>query len=287
MKTFLTLFLLLSYTTYHSQNLILNGGFETATVAVPLGTPLTPYPTLLNGWSAVNTDGEFIYSANLAHTGTGFLSVLQNANGNQVVSWLGAPFVFQEYDRAIQVISVSASTTYHLQFWVRAGDGSRYGYSSGTLVAQVEQLLPTNLEIETFTMDPTLSWSLVSFDFTTGPSCTSVAILFSSSGTPNVDTWIDDVCLSSGETCEVTGLQTNDIPAFNVYPNPFTNQLTFSIADDQPSTLSLFDCVGRQVWQQTISNTTTINSEQLSAGVYMYQLNNNKGAVTIGKILKQ
>src|SRR6185503_21078158 len=86
----------------NSQNLILNGGFETATdVGWPYGNSLTPYPFFTDGWAAVDVDGEFMYSDTLAHTGTGFLSVLQNAGANPVVDWLGISSG-GGYDRAIQ-----------------------------------------------------------------------------------------------------------------------------------------------------------------------------------------
>src|ERR1044071_9269282 len=73
-----------------SQNLLQNAGFETATVGLPFGTSLPAFPAVLDDWSAVNTDGEFLYDATLPHSGTGFMSVLQNAGANPVTDWLGA-----------------------------------------------------------------------------------------------------------------------------------------------------------------------------------------------------
>ena len=44
------------------QNLILNPGFETAMTGPPIGDPLPPYPNVLDHWTAVNVDGEFIFN---------------------------------------------------------------------------------------------------------------------------------------------------------------------------------------------------------------------------------
>ena len=72
-----------------------------------------------------------------------------------------------------------------------------------------------------------------------------------------------------------------------VYPNPFSTQLTFALSYNEPTTLVLYDYLGQQVLQKSITNSTTINTEQLADGIYFYELRNDKGAVKNGKVLKQ
>lgn len=79
----------------------------------------------------------------------------------------------------------------------------------------------------------------------------------------------------------------SDNSLVKVYPNPFSTQLTFSLADNVPITVSLYNFLGQQVLQQTFTNSATINTEQLADGIYLYELRNDKGALKTGKVVKQ
>jgi len=73
----------------------------------------------------------------------------------------------------------------------------------------------------------------------------------------------------------------------NLSQNPFSTQLTFTLAANEPTTVSLYDFLGQQILQQTFTNATTINTEQLQAGIYFYELSNAKGTLKTGKLVKQ
>ncbi|HLP51308.1 MAG TPA: aryl-sulfate sulfotransferase [Chitinophagales bacterium] len=73
----------------------------------------------------------------------------------------------------------------------------------------------------------------------------------------------------------------------SVYPNPFTTQLTLSIADNVPVTVSIYDFLGHQVFQQSFTNSTTIDTDHLVDGIYLYELHNESGRVSSGKMIKQ
>jgi hypothetical protein len=75
--------------------------------------------------------------------------------------------------------------------------------------------------------------------------------------------------------------------SFRVFPNPFSNQLTFTLSDNVQTTVSLYDLFGQQVLQQSFTNSTTIETGQLRYGIYYYQLRNVKSAIKNGKVLKQ
>jgi hypothetical protein len=72
-----------------------------------------------------------------------------------------------------------------------------------------------------------------------------------------------------------------------VYPNPFSDQLTFSYSHNNQSAISLYNFLGQQILQRTITNSTTINTEQLANGIYFYELHNAKGTIKTGKVVKQ
>ncbi|MES2620127.1 MAG: T9SS type A sorting domain-containing protein [Bacteroidota bacterium] len=76
----------------------------------------------------------------------------------------------------------------------------------------------------------------------------------------------------------------NEVSSF---PNPVSTQFTLSLADNEQTTISLYNFLGQQVLQQTVTNSTTINTEQLADGIYLYELRDNKGTIKTGKIVKQ
>lgn len=227
---FIGLFLCTS--TGHAQNLILNGGFETATQGVPFGTPVPFYPTTLNNWTATNVDGEFIFDLTRAHSGTGFLSVLQNAGGSPGTYWLGGGSS-GGYDRVGQVVNVTPNTSYTLAFWYRGGDGSRYSYGQGDLKIHVEQIAPTNVGIANLTTFAGGAWTFFSTTITTGPTATQVIVQFSPQGPTNIDVWVDDVTFGETAVLESTlpeELIENQSPMdLTLYPNPAQSDLYVEI----------------------------------------------------------
>jgi ligand-binding sensor domain-containing protein len=86
-------------------------------------------------------------------------------------------------------------------------------------------------------------------------------------------------------------LLSNDIantqPATKIFPNPFSNQLTFFLADNELTMISIYDFLGQQILQQSFKNSITINTEQLAQGIYFYELRNSKGTLKTGKVVKQ
>lgn len=209
-----------------AQNLIVNGGLETAVFSGwPYGVIFPAYPEVLNSWSAVTTDGEFMFdTTGLPHTGTGFMSVLQNAGANMATNWLNAAFEFDGYDRAMQLIPVEANKEYTLKFWVRSGEGLRYaGYGAGTYLVQVEQFLPSPEVIGTYQGLTTAEWEDKDYNFVTGSSCTKIAILFSGMGSDAVDVWVDDISLYQENESGIENA--SSAASISVYPNPASGQV--------------------------------------------------------------
>lgn len=194
MKKLFLIAALVASISMQAQNLVLNAGFETASVGLPGGTPIPFFPAVLDNWSAVNVDGEFMFDLNLAHTGTGFLSVLNNPNGNPQLPWLGTTNNGNGFDRAMQLVNVLPNATYQLSFWVRHGDGLRYqNYDDGTLLVEVEEFNAVQQVIDSFHVEMSTTWTQFQYTFTTLPGTTSIALMFSCFGVDAADAWIDDV----------------------------------------------------------------------------------------------
>jgi hypothetical protein len=277
----LTILFLFVCTMSHAQNLILNGGFETATVGLPTGTPFPPYPTFLDEWSAVTTDGEFMYDATLAHTGTGFMSVLQNAGANPRTFWLGLPPDFGGYDRAVQIVAVDPSTSYNLKFWVRSGEGLRYaGYGDGNLLVQIEQFSPSANVIDSMSVFTPDTWQQAEMNFTTGTFCTEIAVLFSSYDFLAVDAWVDDIVLELATDVRETALV-----EVSVFPNPTTNELNLFTNTGEKYELIIYDSASRRVLEHTFTGSTTISMEKYPNGLYVYDLLLDDVLVKTGKVV--
>ena len=71
------------------------------------------------------------------------------------------------------------------------------------------------------------------------------------------------------------------------YPNPFSNQLTFSLADNKERTVSIYNFLGQQILKQQFTNSITLGTAQLANGIYFYELRNGNEIIKTGKIIKR
>lgn len=92
---------------------------------------------------------------------------------------------------------------------------------------------------------------------------------------------------SFSDSCGIVDVSEISSSKIKTHPNPFSNQLTFSLAGKVPTTVFLYDFLGQQVLQQTFTNSTTLNTEQLADGIYFYELRSNKRTLKTGKVVKQ
>ena len=85
-----------------------------------------------------------------------------------------------------------------------------------------------------------------------------------------------------------TGID-NDSKAFNniiVLPNPFTDKINITSKRNEHVEISLFDVTARKVFNQSFTNSTSINTEQLAKGIYLYEVRNKNGVIKKGKVVK-
>ena len=73
----------------------------------------------------------------------------------------------------------------------------------------------------------------------------------------------------------------------SIYPDPFTNQITFLLSNNDPTTLFLYDLLSRKILQQTFINSTTINTMPLAKGLYLYEVLGKDGSCGKGKVVKE
>ena len=73
----------------------------------------------------------------------------------------------------------------------------------------------------------------------------------------------------------------------NIFPNPVTDKLIINIDNYEPTEIILYDLSSRKLLQQTFTNSTTLNTEQLAKGMYLYTVRNKNGIIKNGKVIKQ
>ncbi len=72
-----------------------------------------------------------------------------------------------------------------------------------------------------------------------------------------------------------------------LYPNPFTNSVRVKTNNNEQFQIILYDIVSRKLLQRNFTNTTTINTEQLASGLYIYEVRNKNGILANGKVIKR
>jgi hypothetical protein len=88
--------------------------------------------------------------------------------------------------------------------------------------------------------------------------------------------------------CGLVGLPGDaEMPVYTVYPNPFTNDLSFKSNQPDITTLTFTDLAGKVIFRTSFTNELNISDMELESGVYLYQLRDAQENVVMGKVVKQ
>jgi len=92
-----------------------------------------------------------------------------------------------------------------------------------------------------------------------------------------------------GCTCITTGIDETTIyeDDLNVFPNPFSDRINITSNNKDVSEFILYDIASRKILTQSFVNSTSINTEQLVKGIYLYEVHNKNGVIEKGKVVKQ
>ena len=97
--------------------------------------------------------------------------------------------------------------------------------------------------------------------------------------------YIDDVSLTACNNAGITNYNTEN--NIKVFPNPVTDKLNVQANNYEPTEIILYDLSSRRLLAQTFISATTINTEQLATGMYLYTIQNKNGIIKTGKVVKQ
>lgn len=312
-KHLLNFFLLLTCGICNSQNLIPNGDFE-QNVGCPAGLsqiqetivwfkPSLGTPDYYNQCAIVSNNVSvpinfYMLGFQYAHSGIAY---------SGVYNWAGPEPEYREYIEVTLDSSLSSNVCYHFEMYINLNNGGKYTsynigayFSDSVIYDSINTALPFSPQINNTSgnLPDTLNWTLVSGNYTAhggesyliignfqNDSNTSISIVNPSASNNFSYVYIDDVSLVR---CSSLGMSNynNDIN-INVFPNPITDKLTINIDYNEPTEISLYDITSRKLLQQTFTNSTTVNTEQLAKGIYLYEVRNKNGVIKNGKVIKR
>jgi Secretion system C-terminal sorting domain len=98
---------------------------------------------------------------------------------------------------------------------------------------------------------------------------------------------IDSVGLPMVSTVTSVAKQTQSLEV-QVYPNPFTQDVTFNLPDGTAYKLTLLNALGEEIASYSFSgNEYTLNASALHKGLYMYVVRDEKGKTKSGKLIAE
>ena len=104
--------------------------------------------------------------------------------------------------------------------------------------------------------------------------------------------WKVPICISEnnipiwGGCIGTVGINENLQESKSVYPNPFLNEVTFQANHPEETEIILYNGISNELLRKSFSNSTTINTENLVSGIYVYKMISKSGLSSFGKLVK-
>jgi hypothetical protein len=312
-KQFCLIILLLTSRVCTSQNLVPNGDFEQYS-----GCPafisdfdsllnwfnpcLPPYgvtgtlsgsPDYFNAcsgvWVGIPSNN---YGYQYAHSGSGYAGLIP----------FSFSMNFREYIEVPLASSLIANTDYYFEMYVSVSNRSSMAidtiaiYFSDTAIANLHSHQPLQynpqIKIAGFITD-TLNWVAVSGTFTaTGGENYLIIGNFNDDLNTNMITlngdnlfchlYIDDVSLTAIMSIE----EESQRPGIKIYPNPISDNLHIVVDNNELFEILIYDFYSREIIRKQFYKFTTLNTEQLAKGFYLYEVRSKDGFCHKGKVVK-
>ena len=295
------------------QNLVPNPSFED-TISCP-GGPTQIYNSV--GWSSYRESPDYMNSCT-----TGMMSVPNNWGGYQpaatgnaycAISSYRSASAFREYIGGMLSNPLSIGTKYFVSLKTALSIDTLFG---SNCAANKMGVMFSTIPYSYFNPAPitnnpqfysdsiitdTLNWTLVSGSFIADSAYNYIIIgnFFNNNLTDTIIMangsleltyyYIDDVCVSMDSlTCNATvGINEIDKKEELIsFPNPFSDKINITAKRNEQLEVSLYDVTSRRIFKQSFTNSTSINTEQLAKGVYLYEVRNKNGVIKKGKVVK-
>jgi hypothetical protein len=297
-----------------AQNLVPNPSFED-TVSCPIGGYEVDKCV---GWSSYSGSSDYMNSCS-----TGSVSVPNNwagyqpaATGNAycaIVTYVSAIPNYREHIGRMLSNPLSIGIKYFVSLKIALSIDSifesncatnKMGIMFSTIPYDVSHPSPitNNPQVHSDSIiTDTLNWTLISGSFIADSAYNYIIIgnFFNDNLTDTIRMangslddayyFIDDVCVSTDSlTCNATvGInEVKNTDDFVLFPNPFTDKINITTKRNELVEVNFFDVTARKIFNQSFINSTSINTEQLAKGLYLYEVRNKNGVIKKGKIVK-
>jgi hypothetical protein len=299
------------------QNMVNNWSFED-TISCP--TNLSQIDRAV-GWTSFRCTPDYFNACASATPITGVhLSVPHNVWGDQNAHTGNAYGAFIAYTPNTSQFNEFIATQlnqpmiigqkYFVSFWVSTAFGyanSQYpGLACNNIGAKFSsvaysQANPQTVDnfahiVNTNIINDTINWIKVSGSFIADSAYQYISIgNFYDNVNTTIDSvgvnsntaiyYLDDVKLST-DSAFVNGINEQSISQIEVYPNPFTDKMNITVKRNVLVEVNLYDVTSRKIFHQSFTNTTSINTEQLAKGIYLYEVRDKNRIITKGTVVK-
>lgn len=320
MKTISFLIAMLYGTVCICQNLVPNPSFED-TLFCPIGlNDLDP----IIGWSSYGNSVDCYNSCsatlNVPDSPFGF----QYANsGESMIGlvtyvWQFSPSWpnYREYAGATLLEPLQVGQKYFVSFFINCAGylpgwqiigANKMGLKFSTVAYDQSSPPPLDNYAHLYTdsvITDTIQWFKVSGSFIADSAYTQViignfydsiqtdTIIFGGApfGGSSAYYYVDDICVSTDSTYANSWTRVSEHSTLDdlalVFPNPFIDELSIHLFNNQLTTITIYNSLSRIILQQNIRNNTTIETIHFPAGAYYYILGTEKGEISTGKIVK-
>lgn len=321
-KLFYFIIILISCEFSFAQNLVPNSSFEMYDTCP---TNITQIQHLAN-WSLplFGTTPDYfnacetfypyypnnIFGNEPARTGSGYAGLITVWN---IPNPIGRRY--REYLQVELTDSLTAGTNYYIQWYVSAADSNPYVSNNMGMYFSNVEIQDTNVtnyyvlnyapqfeNVMTNDLNNRIGWTKISGNYTAaggekyiiiGNFHDTTTTVFNPSGWSNTTWWayyyVDDVCVATDSLyCNspsgITEMWNED--DLILYPNPFKDKLNVTAKRNDPIEIRLYDVTSRKCLQQELMNSISLNTDQLSPGIYFYEVENKIGVIAKGKVVK-
>ena len=301
-KTLLTVVSILYCCNSFSQNMVLNGDFESYITCPGFGQFGL---TWINNWTKPTYGSTDYYHSNCPailptqqtpHSGSGYCGLIAFNFGTE----------YREYATGELTASLIPGGSYDVQFWVSLNDGYIQAVDElgAYLSASVPGPYPNALHIPVApqiqntsgTLSSTVNWMPVSGTFiaTGGEQYITIGNFNNDSNTTVTQVgntgsygayyFVDDVSV----TPHLETVEELSVHAVSVYPNPFRDVLFISTKKfNEIAEVSVFDITGRKVETEFKASDSKINFiSETDAGIYLLKVRFKDGTLSVQKIFR-
>jgi len=270
-RYFLIIFTLIIFISARSQNLVMNGSFETNTVSVNTLDITTAWAATVAHSFEVSAGMMDLITSNSCGTasdGNWFVTCSNPGSG-----WPYMSFSFK------LTTTLTVGAQYTLSFDKRfCGPNSSpidIGVSNDSTVM--------GTAVHTFAAPLINSWATETYLFQAPLSAKYLTVNVGvAGGTGTIG--LDNFSL----TAMATGIIEHANQTISVFPNPSSGIITVSNLNKSiKSTIEIYDVLGKKVYSSIIENqqNITIDLSKQATGIYFYRINNGDGKVENGKLV--